>query len=107
VNVRALDRKMLRELWRLRGQLLSIGLVVAAAVMMLVTMRGTYEALVVARASYYRDYKLGDVWSALEQAPQTLGDRHARSALARRAGAGAVHLSARDGSAQGRRHPHP
>ncbi|MGD8287674.1 MAG: FtsX-like permease family protein [Gemmatimonadota bacterium] len=78
VNVRALDRKMLRELWRLRGQLLSIGLVVAAAVMMLVTMRGTYEALVVARASYYRDYKLGDVWSALEQAPQTLGDRIAR-----------------------------
>jgi len=77
-NVRALDRKMIRELWRLRGQLFSIGIVVAAAVTMLVTMRGTYEALLSGRADYYRDYKLGDVWSALEQAPETLRDRIAR-----------------------------
>jgi len=74
-GMRALDRKMLRELWRLRGQLLSIGLVVAAAVMMLVTMRGTYEALYEGRAAYYRDYHLGDVWSSLEQAPESLRER--------------------------------
>lgn len=66
---------MLRELWRLRGQLLSIGLVVATAVTMLVTMRGTYEALYEGRAAYYRDYRLGHVWSSLEQAPVTLRDR--------------------------------
>jgi hypothetical protein len=29
--VSALDRKLLREIWRLRGQMLSIALVVAAA----------------------------------------------------------------------------
>ncbi|MDH3424142.1 MAG: ABC transporter permease, partial [Gemmatimonadota bacterium] len=78
VRIRALDRKMLRELWRLRGQLLSIGLVVATAVMMLVTMRGTFEALFEARAAYYRDYRLGDVWSTLEQAPESLRERIAR-----------------------------
>jgi putative ABC transport system permease protein len=66
---------MLRELWRLRGQLISIGLVVATAVMMLVTMRGTYEALYDGRAAYYRDYRLGDVWSSLEQAPESLRGR--------------------------------
>jgi len=77
-SIRALERKMLRELWRLRGQLLSIGLVVAAAVMMLVTMRGTYEALVEGRAAYYRDYALGDVWSSLERAPESLRARIAR-----------------------------
>ena len=70
--VRALNRKMLRELWQLRGQLLSICLVVAAAVMTLVTLRGTYEALVRARAEYYRDYRMAHVWSALEQAPESL-----------------------------------
>ena len=75
MRIRALDRKMLRELWRLRGQLLSIGLVVATAVMMLVTMRGTYEALYEGRATYYRDYRLGDIWSSLEQAPETLRER--------------------------------
>jgi putative ABC transport system permease protein len=78
VRIRALDRKMLRELWRLRGQLLSIGLVVATAVMMLVTMRGTYEALVEGRYAYYRDYRFGDVWSALEQAPESLRERVAQ-----------------------------
>lgn len=78
MRIRALDRKMLRELWRLRGQLISIGLVVATAVMMLVTMRGTYEALVTGRAAYYQDYRLADVWSSLEQAPESLRDRISR-----------------------------
>lgn len=71
-RVSALHRKMLRELWRLKGQLISIGLVVATAVTMLVTMRGTYEALLLGRAEYYRDYRLGHVWSSLERAPATL-----------------------------------
>jgi putative ABC transport system permease protein len=74
-RIRALDRKMLRELWRLRGQLVSIGLVVATAVMMLVTMRGTYEALVLGRGEYYSDYRLADVWSSLERAPESLRAR--------------------------------
>ena len=74
-SLSALDRKMLRELWRLKGQLVSIGLVVATAVMTLVTMRGTYEALVRARGEYYRDYRLGHVWSSLERAPTTLESR--------------------------------
>jgi len=72
MRIRALDRKMFREIWRLRGQLISIGLVVATAVMMLVTMRGTYEAFFGGRAAYYADYRLGDVWSLLEQAPESL-----------------------------------
>jgi len=74
-RLRPLDRKLLREIWRLRGQLLSIGLVVAAAVTTLVTMRGTYEALVRGRAEFYRDFRFGDVWAALERAPESL---HAR-----------------------------
>lgn len=75
LRIRALDRKMLRELWRLRGQLVSIGLVVATAVTTLVTMRGTYEALLRARSEYYRDYGMADVWASLEQAPESLRER--------------------------------
>ncbi len=67
---RTLDRKMFRELWRLRAQLLSIGLVVATGMVTVVTLRGTYEALIDARGAYYRDYRLAEVWSALERAPE-------------------------------------
>ncbi|NIT96068.1 MAG: ABC transporter permease, partial [Actinobacteria bacterium] len=74
-RLRSLHRKMLRELWRLKGQLVSIGLVVATAVMTLVSMRGTYEALVRGRGEYYRDYRLGHVWASLERAPATLEGR--------------------------------
>ncbi|HET9948355.1 MAG TPA: FtsX-like permease family protein, partial [Longimicrobiales bacterium] len=74
-RLRALDRKMLRELWRMRGQLLSIGLVVATAVTTLVALRGTYEALDRGRTEYYRDYRLPDVWASLERAPESLRRR--------------------------------
>ncbi len=72
VSPRALDRKMLRELWRLRGQLVSIGLVVASAVAMVVTMRGTYESLVAARADYYKTSRLADAWAPVERAPESI-----------------------------------
>ena len=68
---RALDRKLVRELWRLRTQLVSIALVVATAVMTVVTMRGTYESLFTARANYYATSRFADVWATLERAPTT------------------------------------
>jgi putative ABC transport system permease protein len=70
--VTALDRKLLREIWRLRGQMLSIALVVAAGVMTLVTMRGTYESLAGSLERYYRDYRFADVFVSLERAPESL-----------------------------------
>jgi len=73
--LRTLDRKMLRELWRLRSQLVSIGLVVATGVVTVVTLRGTYEALAQARDSYYSAYRLADVWSRLERAPDAVAAR--------------------------------
>ena len=42
----ALDRKLLRDLWHLRGQVLAIALVVACGVAVVVTTRTAYESLV-------------------------------------------------------------
>ncbi|MEO8361439.1 MAG: FtsX-like permease family protein [Vicinamibacteria bacterium] len=70
--MRALDRKLIREVWRLRGQMISIALVVASGVMTVVTMRGTYESLSHALDRYYRDYRFADVWSGLKRAPESL-----------------------------------
>jgi putative ABC transport system permease protein len=68
----ALNRKLLREIWRLRGQMISIALVVAAGVMTVVTLRGTYESLALALERYYRDHRFAQVFANLERAPESL-----------------------------------
>lgn len=75
---RTLTRKLLRELWGHRAQIASISAVVAVAVMTLVTMRGTYQALVDAQAQYYRDARFPEVWAQLERAPESLRPRMER-----------------------------
>lgn len=67
-----LYRKLWREAWHLRGQLLSIALVVSTGVMSVVTMRGSYDTLVAAQADYYREMRFADAWSYLVRAPQSL-----------------------------------
>jgi putative ABC transport system permease protein len=71
----SINRKLLREIWRLRGQMISIAAVVAAGVMTVVTMRGTYESLSSALERYYRDYRFADVFAAVERAPEPLARR--------------------------------
>jgi putative ABC transport system permease protein len=65
-----LNRKLLREIWRLRGQMISIALVVAAGVMTVVTLRGTYTSLTLALDRFYHDYRFGDVFVDLSRAPE-------------------------------------
>ena len=73
--MRALRQKLLRELWRHRGQMISIASVVAVGVMTVLTLRGSYESLVRSRDSYYRDSRFPDVWASLERAPESLRRR--------------------------------
>lgn len=67
--VRALDRKLLRDLWRLRGQMITISLVVAAGIGAFISLRGTYASIESARAAYYEKQGFADVFSDLERAP--------------------------------------
>jgi putative ABC transport system permease protein len=75
--VRALDRKLVRDLWHLRGQAIAIALVVACGVATVVTSRVGYESLRESQAAYYTEYRFADVFTALERAPESL-----RAALA-------------------------
>jgi putative ABC transport system permease protein len=68
--MKPLDRKLVRELWRLRGQMLSIALVVAAGVMTVVTLRGTYTSLATSLERFYHDYRFADVFAELTRAPE-------------------------------------
>src|SRR5690554_6005481 len=71
----AIHRKLLRELWQLKTQILSIALVVATGVMTVVTMRGSYESLVIAQQDFYQQTRFADVWVNLRRAPETLQSR--------------------------------
>lgn len=68
----SLNRKLLRELWHLKGQVASIAMVVAVGIMSIVTMRGSYDSLVDAQQKFYREARFADLWVALVRAPQSL-----------------------------------
>ncbi len=70
--MKALNTKLLRELWQLKMQILSIALVVATGIMSVITMRGTYDSLVVAQENYYAESRFADLWAPLVRAPLTI-----------------------------------
>jgi putative ABC transport system permease protein len=68
----ALDRKLLRDLWHMRAQLIAIGVVVACGVATVVTTRTAYTSLLVSRAAYYEQYRFADVFVHLKRAPASV-----------------------------------
>lgn len=88
--LRSVHRKLIRELWKTRGQMISIALVVATGIMTVITMRGSYESLVAAQHAYYAEARFADVWAPLKRAPVAL-----RKRLAAIAGVTAVDLRTR------------
>lgn len=73
-----LDHKLLRDLWRMKGQALAIGAVIAVGVLMLVMMTGLVSSLSETRAAYYERYRLADVFLPVKRAPERLAERLAQ-----------------------------
>jgi putative ABC transport system permease protein len=71
----ALDRKLLRELSRLKGQIVTIALVLASGITCFLAMRGTYDSLESAREAYYDRYRFAHVFARVERAPEPVGRR--------------------------------
>ena len=71
----ALDRKLLRDLWRTRAQVASIALVLAGGVLSVVSIRGTASSLVRARDAYYAAGHFADVFATLTRAPDEVRTR--------------------------------
>jgi putative ABC transport system permease protein len=78
--MRSLDRKLMRDLVRLRGQVLAIALVIASGVAVLVMSLTSIEALEDTAAAYYERYRFAEVFSTLERAPEKLAGRIAEIA---------------------------
>ena len=73
--VSPLDHKLLRDLWRMKGQALAIGMVIAVGVGMLVMMTGLVTSLNETRAAYYERYRLADIFAPVTRAPDRLTAR--------------------------------
>ncbi|HWO02717.1 MAG TPA: FtsX-like permease family protein [Blastocatellia bacterium] len=67
-----LNRKLVRDLFHLRGQVIAVALVVACGIATYVTMRSSYNSLVASRATYYETYRFADVFAQLKRAPESL-----------------------------------
>jgi putative ABC transport system permease protein len=70
--VTPLDRKLIRDLIHLRGQVIAVALVVACGIAAYVTMRSSYDSLVISRATYYDTYRFADVFAQLKRAPDSI-----------------------------------
>ena len=73
--MRALDRKLLRDLLRLKGQVVSIAFVVASGVALLVMSLSAIEALSETAEAYYDRYRFGHVFASVKRAPAHLEER--------------------------------
>lgn len=70
--MRALDRKLFRDLVVLRGQVVTIAAVVAAGVAAQICLQSTWHSLHDTRAAYYESSRFGDVFATLERAPRAV-----------------------------------
>lgn len=73
--MRALDRKLLRDLWHLRGQVLAIAAVIMGGVATLVMSLSTYDSLVTTRDRFYTEYRFAEVFANLKRAPEPVAER--------------------------------
>ena len=73
--MQAIHRKLFRDLWHIKGQVLAIGLVIAAGVAIYIMYLGAFESLRLTQAAYYDRYRFADVFVWLKRGPLYLEDR--------------------------------
>jgi len=73
--MRALDRKLFRSLWQIKGQALAISLVIAAGVTIFIMYLSTFKSLRLIQQTYYDSYRFADVFASLKRAPLSLAER--------------------------------
>ena len=73
--MQALNKKLFRDLWKIRGQAFAIALVVGSGVAVMVMSLSSLESLKETAAAYYDRYRFGHVFATLERAPKHISNR--------------------------------
>ncbi|MDX1693957.1 MAG: FtsX-like permease family protein [Ketobacteraceae bacterium] len=75
VALSSLQRKLLRELWHIRGQVIAIALVLVGGVGVCIMSLSTYSSLQETRDQYYQEYRFAHIFADLKRAPLSLAER--------------------------------
>lgn len=73
--IRSLDRKLLRDLGRMKGQVVAVALVMACGLAVLIMSRSLVVSLEDTRDRYYQSHRFADVFSDLKRAPNSVRQR--------------------------------
>jgi len=74
-RIRAIDRKLLRDLWEMKGQAAAIAAVIAAGVAMFVTYLSNFDSLDRTLNNYYERQRFADVFANATRAPERIASR--------------------------------
>ena len=75
MKVSLLDRKLARDLARLKGQTVAVALVMACGLAMMIMARSLIYSLDRTRAEYYRAHRFAEVFAHLKRAPRAVAER--------------------------------
>ena len=73
--MRTLQRKLLRDLAGLKGQVAAIATVIGAGVMVLIIAVTSMDAITLSQERFYREQRFADLFVGLTRAPDHVGDR--------------------------------
>ena len=73
--MRAINRKLLRDLWHMKGQAFAIILIIGSGVALLVSQLSVLESLTLTRDSYYTEKRFAEVFANCKRAPRPVADR--------------------------------
>ena len=73
--MKALDLKLVRDLWGMKGQATAIALVISSGVATYIMSLSTLDALQTTQAAFYREGRFADVFASLKRAPESLRER--------------------------------
>ncbi len=65
----SLDKKLVRDLWRIKGQALAIAAVVAVGILTFVLLDGSVRSMEASKRAYYERYRFADVFAPVKRAP--------------------------------------
>ena len=68
----AINKKLVRDLWNIKGQMLAIILVMACGIATFIMSFGMIDSLKLSKDVYYDRYQFADVFAQLKRAPQSI-----------------------------------
>ncbi|MEM9275050.1 MAG: hypothetical protein AAGA80_19105 [Cyanobacteria bacterium P01_F01_bin.143] len=70
-----LDRKIIRELWQQRGQVVALGLVLVCGIASFLMALSAYSSVKLTQSIYYDNYHFAQVFASVKRAPISLADQ--------------------------------